>query len=645
MEEQVILDQLPVSRVNARSTDAFDIHNSRFCEGSNPYLNTAAFVFDFALSGNSDPLPMAAYVEAVGDRYPHLKEHTYDSFAHLFAQVAAEVNRLDIGLYLHRWSVTHRGERCCIAIEALHGRTTRSVVYAVWDWFEAITQDHQFYIEDQVEVFQRLFRQSVYGGPTVYALLRTAHEKGIPAFYLWDEGLMQYGYGKKLVRGVATTFDTDSHLDSDFTTRKDDCKAFLSTLGFPVPNGEIVTTRKEALAAADRVGYAIAVKPVTGHKGEGVTADVRDDEELEVAFDRAVAAIPEDQPVEVIVEKSIAGSDFRILCVNGRFVAAMERRPASVTGDGESTISELIRDANRAAHRSDTPTSPLGKIKTDGAMEMYLAEQGFSLESVLEADQTVYLRKVANLSAGGVSIDATPTIHPDNVVLAQDIAQHFRLTCLGIDVITRDLSRSWKDGNFGILEINSAPGISMHLNPSVGDRVDVTSPILETFFPEDTNIRIPTITFNRVSMRDLQELIDHLLLQYPNWVIGAVCREGVLINRSEKALSPNYNVNVRNLLRNPRLDMLIAEYRGDIFEQDGMFYSGSDMVVLDNPTETETLLTRDILPHSTVVVREGSNVSIRRQGLIEQYRLGSGEPFSRVYLKETGTILPSREGQ
>ncbi|WP_035985056.1 acetate--CoA ligase family protein [Leptolyngbya sp. KIOST-1] len=635
----MVLDQLPVSRVNARKTDAFDIYNSRFCEGSNPYLNTAAFVFDFALTGNVEPLPIEAYVEVVGDRYPHLQERSYDSYAHLFAQVAAEVNRLDVGLHLHQWSVTHRGDRCRLAIEALHGRTTRSVVFAVWDWFEAITQDQTFYIEDQIDVFQQLFRQSVYGGPTVYALLRTAHEKGIPTFYLWDEGLMQYGYGKKLVRGVATTFDTDSHLDSDFTTRKDDCKSLLSTLGFPVPRGEIVASRSEALAAADRVGYPIAVKPVSGHKGEGVTSDVRDDEELEAAFDRALATIPEDQSVRIIVEQSITGSDFRILCVNGRFVAAMERQPASVSGDGQATVSELIRDANRDVARSDTPTSPLGKIKIDDAMEMYLNAQGYTLDSVLESGRTVYLRKVANLSAGGVSIDATPTIHPDNVILAQDIAQHFRLTCLGIDVIARDLTRSWKDSSFGILEINSAPGISMHLNPSVGDRVDVTSPILETFFPAEVSPRIPIMTFNRVSLRDLQELIDHVLLQYPNWVIGAVCREGVLINRSEKVLNSNYNVNVRNLLRNPRLDLLIAEYRGDLFEQEGMFYSGSDMVVLDNPTETETLLTRDVLPHATVVVREGDNISIRREGLIEQYRLGGGEPFSRVYLKEIGTIL------
>ncbi|MCZ0902006.1 cyanophycin synthetase, partial [Microcoleus sp. HI-ES] len=95
--------------------------------------------------------------------------------------------------------------------------------------------------------------------------MRSASQKGIPSFYLWDEGLMQYGYGKKLVRGSATTFDSDSHLDSDFTTRKDDCKAFLATLGFPVPKGDIVSTENGALAVAREIGYPVAIKPVVGH--------------------------------------------------------------------------------------------------------------------------------------------------------------------------------------------------------------------------------------------------------------------------------------------------------------------------------------------------------------------------------------------
>jgi len=92
-------------------------------------------------------------------------------------------------------------------------------------------------------------------------------------------------------------------------------------------------------------------------------------------------------------------------------------------------------------------------------------------------------------------------------------------------------------------------------------------------------------------------------------------------------------------VRNPKLDLLISQYGEDVLERDGMFYRSSNMVVLDNPTETEMMLTRDIFDDSTVVVKEGNNVSIQRKGLIEDYTLGEAEPFTRVYLKEIGTIL------
>ncbi|MEH2196878.1 acetate--CoA ligase family protein [Nostoc sp.] len=626
-------------RINARRTDVFDIFNFKHYIGPNPYLDTGALVFDFALIDSREPLPIEDYIASIGDRYPNLGSQSYESHAHLFAQVVSEVGKLDMDLHLNHCSVKPYPDFVRISVQSLHERTTREVAYFVWDWFEAITQDEDFNFDEQLVRLQNRFRASVYGGPTVYALLRTAYEKGIPAFYLWEEGLMQYGFGKKHVRGVATTFNCDSHLDSEFTTRKDDCKAFLKTLGFPVPEGDIVFTEKEALATARKIGYPVAVKPVVGHKGIGVTADVQDSKEVEFAYHRALAAIPEDQLTRIIVEKSISGSDFRMLCVNGRFVAATERRPASVVGDGYLTLAELIRLENRKPARLDTPTSPMSKIQVDEAMQLYLEEQRLSLDSVIEKGRTVYLRKVANLSAGGMSIDATQTVHADNIILAQDIAQHFQLTCLGIDVITKSLAESWKSSNFAILEINAAPGVLMHLKPSEGESVDVPSHILETFFESGTDARIPIITFNKISVEELQETIDHILLQHPDLTIGAVCRDAVFVNRSKKVLGKNYNSNVQTLLRHPKLDLLIAEYAEEILDEDGMFYQSSNIVVLDNPTETEMILARDVFDSSTVVIRKGNSISVRRKGLIEDYTLAEDEPFTRVYLKETGTIF------
>lgn len=631
--------QTDLPRINARSKDDFDIFDLKYYSGPNPYLETAALVFDFAIAPNGQPLPLEDYISRIGEEYPHLGEQDCDSYAHLFARTVVEAGKLDMELHLERWSLTPCENFIRVAVQALHAKTQRAVVYAVWDWFEAIAQNEPFDLAERIYRLQESFRFSVYGGPTVYALLQAACDRGIPTFYLWDERLMQYGYGKKLVRGSATTFDCDSHLDSDFTTLKDDCKAFLDTLGFPVPQGSVIASEKDAIAVADRIGYPVAVKPVIGHKGIGVTADVQDESELRFAYEKAIDAIAPDQPQTIIVERSIKGADYRLLCVNGRFVAATERRPAFVVGNGHSAIAELIERENSRPERKDTPTSPLGKIKTDDAMEMYLREQGLSLESIVERDRTVYLRKVANLSSGGTSIDATQAIHPDNIVLAQDVAQHFRLTCLGIDIIAANLAQSWKLGNFAILEINAAPGISMHLRPAIGESVDVPARILASFFESGQDARIPIITFNRISVQELQQTIDHILLQHPDWVVGAVCREAIFVNRSEKALHKDYNTNVQNLLRNPKLDLLIAEYDSQTLERDGMFYYGSNLVVLDNPTPTEFMLERDVFDDSTVVLREGDNILIRRQGLIEQYPLSATESFTRVFLKEIATLL------
>lgn len=634
----MVVDRISeLNRVNARKTDAFDIFNIRAYVGANPYLSMAAIVFDFTLTKNQNALPVEQYAKIVSDRYPDFREKTFTSHADLFAQTVAKVSALEMDLHLQHWSVTAYPQFDRIAVETLHARTSRELIFSVWDWFEAMTQGQDFAIADHIEVLQAQFRRSVYGGPTVYALLKSARELGIPTFYLWDEGLMQYGYGRKQVRGIATTFERDSHLDSDFTTRKDDCKAFLQTLGFPVPKGRIVSSFNEALNAVDRIGYPVAVKPVVGHKGIGVTANIQSDEDLEAAFDRAVEAVEPEQSIRIIIEQSIEGDDFRLLCVDGKFIAATKREPASVVGDGMSTIEELINRANRSPERSDTPTSPMGKIHVDDAMHRYLAEQNLSIETVLERDRTIFLRKVANLSAGGLSIDATPNIHPDNIVLAQDVAQHFRLTCLGIDIMTRDLSRSWKEGNFAIIEINAAPGIFMHLKPAIGNRVDVTSHILKTFFHSSAEARIPIITFNRVTLSDLQTAIAYILRHYPHWTIGAACQDGILINHSEKPLHPDYNTNIQNLLRNPKLDLLIAEYPESILDRSGMFYEKSNLVVLNDPTEIEMMLAKNIFEDAKVVIKQGSKVSTQYQGLIEQYALS--ESFDQVYLEAIAAMI------
>jgi cyanophycin synthetase len=480
------------ARLNARDTDAFDLGNLTFFPGPNLYLPRTALVFDLALTGSPPALPVAAYVEAVARVHPHLTGASFPGHAHLFAALVSLVSRLDLGLHLERFSVQPMDRFERIATQALDHRTQHRAVYFAWDWLEAIGQGLAFDHAGRMARLQAEFNRSPFGGPTTYAILSAAAARGIPTTYLRAEGLIQYGYGRRQVRGVSTTFSTDSQLDSGFTTRKDDCKAFLGRLGFPVPRGDVAGSLDEAIEVAEEIGYPVAVKPLGGHKGIGVTAGVEDADELAAAFARAGG-----EQADVIVETSLEGSDFRLLCVNGRFVAALERRPPWVEGDGVSTVEQLVERENATPDRADSPVSPMGKIIRDEAMIACIEQQGYTRQSIPAAGATVRLRKVANLSAGGVSIDVTPAVHTDNIVLAQEIARHFRLTCLGIDVMAADLARSWKEGGFGIIEINAAPGVFMHVKPARGLGVDVPGAILDAWFGQGRPARIPIFASTR----------------------------------------------------------------------------------------------------------------------------------------------------
>lgn len=169
-------------RINARKTDVFDLFNCLYYVGSNPYLDTGALVFDFAVVEDRKLLPIEDYITRVGDRYPHLREQNYESYAHLFAQTVSEVGKLDMNLHFHRWSVKPYSKYTKIAVQSLHERTIRSVVYLVWDWFEAINQDDDFFWDDQLVTLQNRFRQSVYGAPQFTPYCEQPTKKVFPPF-------------------------------------------------------------------------------------------------------------------------------------------------------------------------------------------------------------------------------------------------------------------------------------------------------------------------------------------------------------------------------------------------------------------------------------------------------------------------------
>ncbi len=100
---------------------------------------------------------------------------------------------------------------------------------------------------------------------------------------------------------------------------------------------------------------------------------------------------------DVIIEKLLVGSDFRILVVDYKFVAAAKREPAFVIGDGKSTVQELVDQINNDPKRGIGHEKNLTRITIDAMTERLLAGKGLSLKTVLPTEEKLYIKSTANL--------------------------------------------------------------------------------------------------------------------------------------------------------------------------------------------------------------------------------------------------------
>jgi cyanophycin synthetase len=570
----------------------------RVLEGPSYYLEKPAVLFDLLI--HQEQPRVGDILSRLGGQFSTLDRPEPADLGELAARLALEIGGLTLDLLPYSWASTPVDAGYKIAVEFLDPElTTRAVRLTVELLDEAAGGDvgdvHGRWLR-----LQEYFDKSTYGGPTIYSLLEAAARLGIPRLYLPAENLFQWGYGRNQVRGASTTFHVDSIKDTEFTCYKDKVKAFLADIGFPTPPGKVCRTVEDAERTAAAIGYPVVVKPVVGHKGHGVTTGIGEEMRLRDAA-RALSEASGGAPI--IVEQHVAGTDHRLLTVGGRFVAALQRVPAHVVGDASHNIRELIDDENARDIRSDNARSPLARITVDRDLEDYLRSQGMRLDAVPADGQVVYLRRVANISAGGVSRNVTDSIHPLNAKLAEDVASYFGVTCLGIDVLAEDIAKPWIDAPFAIIEINAAPGVFMHLRPAEGEPVDAPGIIMSTLVPTPRSARIPLICFNALEESLAKPLGEELAWMVSEGEVVGVLRGERLSFDGEHFCCPRtYTEGLRAMLRNPRLAVAVVECGSRHLLHEGHLFDLADIVVLDGPDEIEEGLVRDVAPGGWLVL-------------------------------------------
>ena len=422
--------------------------------------------------------------------------------------------------------------------------------------------------------------QRVAFGPSTQAILEEAITRDIPWQRLNSGSLVQLGHGVLQQRIRATMTSMTGSLAVDIASDKELTNRLLAAAGLPVPTSEVVRTADDAVRQARRIGYPVVLKPLDGNHGRGVAINLNAEDEVRAAFPEAYE---QSRRGYVLVESFIVGKDYRVLVVGGNMVAIAERVPAHVVGDGTHTVTELVEMTNADPRRGVGHEKVLTRIEVTAAAVELVRAQGFEMDDVPPAGETVKLALTGNMSTGGISIDRTFEAHPDNVDIAEEAARVVGLDIAGIDFLCPDITQPVRETGGAICEVNAAPGFRMHTHPTVGEPQYVAKPVVDLLFPPGSASRIPIVAVTGTNGKTTtSRMIGHIFKGIGRKV-GMTSTDGVVIDdrlviRSD-ASGPR---SARMVLQNPRVDFAVFEVaRGGILRE-GLGYSRNDVAVVLN---------------------------------------------------------------
>ncbi len=422
-------------------------------------------------------------------------------------------------------------------------------------------------------------------GPSTGSIVQAAVARGIPYRRLTEGSMVQFGWGSRQRRIQAAETSATSAIAESIAQDKELTKMLLDAAGVPVPHGRSVTDAEDAWKAACEIGGPVVVKPRDGNQGKGVAVNIKTRDEVLTAFGVA-RGISDD----VIVERYITGHDFRLLVVGDQLVAAARRAPPQVTGDGVHTIGELIADVNRDPRRGDGHATSLTKIRVDDIARATMAKQGYTVDSVPPQGTLVVLRNNANLSTGGTATDVTEDVHPDVAARAVEAAQMVGLDICGVDVVCETVIKPLEEQGGGIVEVNAAPGLRMHLQPSFGKGRAVGEAIVSTMFKDGDDGRIPVVAVAGTNGKTTTvRLIAHLL-SANKYRVGMTGTDGVYVGKQRidtgDCSGPR---SARNVLMHPDVDAAVFETaRGGVLRE-GLGFDRCNVAVVTNIGEGDHL--------------------------------------------------------
>lgn len=371
---------------------------------------------------------------------------------------------------------------------------------------------------------------------------------------------------------------------------KEETKAFLEKSNVPIPVGKTLDTDEAIISYANEIGYPVIIKPLSGSMGKGVYTNISNENELANILKELRSKYSYQQ---YIVEKHYDGNEYRIYVVGDKVIGATNRIPANITGDGINTVEKLIEIKNN--ERKQNPYLAPKPIKVDYEVTYMLERAGYTLESIPEKDEQVFLREKSNLSSGGDPIEATDELSEEVKQIAVNALKALpSIPHAGVDIIVDP-----QDNCKGVvLEANGTAEIGFHLFPLVGKARDVPGAIIDYYFPETVGKNKSHFYFDYLSLLEplKQYAVDEIkVIQTPvnemfakkYTVNGKVSRVGYMNYIRRQALKNDLFGYVKKVNDNTVEVYLISEKKAvmDVFKK---FVSrGSKRSVVENIKEED----------------------------------------------------------
>ncbi len=452
-------------------------------------------------------------------------------------------------------------------------------------------------------------------GPSTGAIVDAAVARHIPFRRMTQGSMVALGWGSQQRRIQAAETDTTSAIAEGIAQDKQLTKKLLAAAGVPVPSGREVLSPEDAWAAALEIGLPVVVKPMDGNQGKGVTVNITTQAQLVAAFHTAKSFRS-----HVLVERFLPGHDFRLLVVGNQLVAAAQREAPHVVGDGKHSVRALVDEVNQDPRRGVGHATSLTKIRFDDIALACLADQGLHAETIPALGQRVALRRNANLSTGGSATDVTDDVHPDVAARAVEAAQMVGLEVCGVDVVADSIHHSLEQSGGGVVEVNAAPGLRMHIAPSFGKGRAVGEAIVDFMFGKQGTGRIPVVAVTGTNGKTTTvRLISHLLA-HSGLRVGMTNTDGVYIDGqcidTGDCSGPK---SARNVLQHPDVDAAVLETARGGMLREGLAFDRCDVAVvtnigtgdhlglnyittLEDLTVLKRVIVKNIAPHGSAVL-------------------------------------------